>query len=357
MVTMLMSGDHTLICWTKLRNFFCNFSIMFKKNRLITFVLLLSYYSTYAQYKKYTYETGKMGSPFRVIVSTQDSIGLGSKIQKAFDLAENLENQLSDYRANSDVSHVNSLAGKGVFYPIPSEFKEILLESIRAKKMTAGALNVFAGKLVKEWRNTRITKLVPDSLNLVKISKDISGECVEFSKDSAAIRLINLSCQLDFGSMGKGFVAQKVLDYLLQMDLPNVMVDAGGKIVCTQVNEQGEEWKVGLELPQSKNLASNYLKVKNTSLATSGKTYQFVRVNGKEYSHVLDPTTGWALTHARSATVILKDGSVSDWLATAATIMEIEKLKEIISYFKDLKILVWENKSGKLEIIYNKEVL
>ncbi len=357
MVSMLMSGDHTLICRTKLRKNFCNFSIMLKNNVFISLLLLLSSYASHAQFKKYTYETGKMGSPFRIIVCTQDTIGLGLKIKKAFDFAENLENQLSDYRSHSAVSQINSLAGKSIFYPIQSEFKEILIESIRAKKLTDGALNVFSGKLVKEWRKTRANQLLPDSLQMIKISREISGECVAFSEDSLSIRLLNESCQLDFGSIGKGFVAQKVMNYLVQVGLPYVMVDAGGKIVCTQVNPQGDDWKVGLELPQSKDLAPNYLKVKNTSLATSGKTYQFVRVRGKEYSHVLNPKTGWALTDSRSATVICKDGSVSDWMATAATILEIEKLKEIISHFKDMKILVWQNKSGKLEIIYNYEVL
>lgn len=333
----------------------CNISNMLKNYTILFGILLLHFYTVQAQSQKYTFETGKMGSPFRIIVSTQDSTGLSHIIKKAFERAEDLENQLSDYRANSDVSQVNRLAGKGVFFSIQPEFKEILLESIRAKKITHGALNVFAGQMVKEWRRTRSTKILPDSLLLQTISKAISGECVVFSKDSTAIYLTNAMCQLDFGSIGKGFVAQKVLDFLVQKGLTYVLVDAGGKIVCTQVNEKGDDWKVGLELPQSKELATDYLKVKNTSLATSGKTYQFVEVNGKEYSHVLNPTTGWALTHARSATVITQNGALSDWLATAATILEIENLKEIISYFKDVKILVWQNKSGKLEIIFNYE--
>lgn len=330
---------------------------MLKKNAICGLLVLLNVFAIHAQYKKYVFETGKMGSPFRVIVSTQDSMGLGHSVKKAFAYAENLENQLSDYRINSDVSQVNRLAGSGVFYPIKSEFKEILAEAIRAKAITDGALNVFAGKLVKEWRHARSTKTLPDTVYLKSISKDISGACVDFSRDSTLISLKNASCLLDFGSIGKGFVAQKVLNYLVQLGWRFVMVDAGGKIVCTQVNEKGDEWKVGLELPQSNDLASNYLKVKNTSVATSGKTYQFVEINGYEYSHVLNPKTGMALTHSLSATVIAPNGAVSDWLATAATILDIEKLKEIISYFKDVKILVWKNNSGKLDIIYNHDVL
>jgi thiamine biosynthesis lipoprotein len=330
---------------------------MLKKITIISFIVHFFVHNLSAQTHKFTYETGKMGSPFRIIVSTHDSVGLGSKIKKAFALAENLENQLSDYRENSVVSQINRLAGTGKYFPISSEFKAILLESMFAQKITGGELNVFAGKMVKAWRKARQVKQLPDSLQMAEVSRNIRGECVQFSKDSSEIRLVNSFCQLDFGSIGKGFVAQKVMDFLISLSCPHVLVDAGGKIVCTQIDESGVDWKVGLELPQSKNIASSFLKLKNTSVATSGKTYQFVEINGKEYSHVLNPLTGWALTHAQSATVVIKNGAVSDWLATAATILEIEKLKEIISYFKDVKILVWQNNSGKLEVVFNHNVL
>lgn len=357
MVSMLMLGNHTLICRTKLRKKNRNFSIMLKKNTLTCILCIFLSGTLSAQYRKYIFETGKMGSPFRMIVSTQDSSGLSAHIKLAFDLAENLENQLSDYREYSDVSHINRLAGTGKFYPIKEAFKSILVESIHAKQMSGGALNVFSGRLVKEWRKARASKILPDSLKMAEMAQKISGNCVEFSSDSSSIRLLNSACQLDFGSIGKGFVAQRVLNLMIEMGYPYVLVDAGGKIVCTQVDADGTDWKVGLEIPQSKDITSNFLKIKNTSLATSGKTYQFVEINGVEYSHVLNPNNGWALTHGKSATAILKNGAVSDWIATAATILEIEKLKELISYFKDVKILVWENKSGKLEIVFNKGVL
>jgi thiamine biosynthesis lipoprotein len=349
--------DHTLICRTKLRKKCRKFWIMLKKFTLIGLLLNFTVLILCAQAQKFTFETGKMGSPFRIVVSTQDSTGLAKKIKKAFALADDLENQLSDYRENSVVSQINRLAGTGKYFPISSDFKSILLESISAQKMTGGSLNVFAGKMVKAWRKARQGKQLPDSLLMAEVSRNIQGECVQFSKDSSEIRLVNSFCQLDFGSIGKGFVAQKVMDFLVSLSCPYVLVDAGGKIVCTQINESGDVWKVGLELPQSKNVAPSFLKVQNTSVATSGKTYQFAEINGKEYSHVLNPLTGWALTHAKSATVVIKNGAVSDWLATAATIVEIEKLKEIISYFKDVKILVWQNNSGKLEVVFNHNVL
>lgn len=330
---------------------------MRKKINLIGIFCCILSLPMFGQFKKYTFETGKMGSPFNIIVSTTDSSGLHVKIQQAFELAEELENQLSDYRENSDVSRVNQLAGTGKFYPIQKPFRTILVESLYAKKISSGRLNVFAGKLVHEWRKARRTKMLPDAKTLAQISKEISQECVEFSTDSLSIRLLHSSCQLDFGSIGKGFVAQEVLNFLVKSGFPYVLVDAGGKIVCTQVNESGENWKIGLEMPQSKNISNKLIKANNVALASSGNTYQVLSLDGKLYSHVLDATTGWAVEHSRSATVVCKDGARADWLATAATLLSIEQLKEIMDIFKDIKILVWQNNADKLDIIFNHNIL
>jgi len=357
MVLMLMEGNHTLICRTKLRKKNCNFSNMMKKLTFCTILLVFLCNTGFTQFKKYDFETGKMGSPFKIIVSTADSTGLAKVVGEAFSYAEDLENQLSDYRATSDVSIVNKLAGTGHFYAIKKQFKAILIESLEAKNLSQGRLNVFAGKLVQEWRKSRKNKILPDSLMLARMSMEISGDCIEFSKDSSSIRLINSTCQIDFGSIGKGFVAQEVANFLVKSGFPHVLVDAGGKIVCTQVNENGEKWKVGLELPQSKELADKLILVSNSAIASSGNTYQTLSLNGKVYSHVLDPTTGWALEHSKSATVLSNDGARADWIATAATIVPIELLKEIIGKFKDLKILVWQKNAGKLEINFNNNLL
>lgn len=329
---------------------------MFKKIPLLSLFIWAFAQSVSGQQIKYRFETGKMGSPFSIIVSTKDSVGLRAIIQSAFDYAEDLENQLSDYREHSDVSKINRLAGTQKFFPIQQSFKEILTESLHAFHLTDGKLNVFAGGLVKEWRKARSTKVLPDSLLLKQIAAVISSPCLVFSSDSSSIYLKNKFCQLDFGSIGKGFVAQKVLEYLVSWGYTNVLIDAGGKIVCTQTVD-GNYWNVGIELPMSNQIASKVLKLKNTSVSSSGKTYQHVWIDGKNYSHVLNPKTGWALEHAKSATVVVEGGAVSDWIATAATILELNELQDLIKKFKDLKILVWQNNASKLDVLFNQDIL
>lgn len=330
---------------------------MIKKiNFLLSFILLISY-QNFAQTVKYTFETSRMGSPFRIIVSTNDSLGISKVIQSSFDLARDLEAQLSDYQINSELSQVNLRAGTGDFFPIHLPLKEILSVALQAEILTQGALNVKLGSLVQAWRKTRKDKILPNEKELRKIATAIQGKCIEFSDDSTKLRLANRACQLDLGSLGKGFVAQKVLNQMVKSGWPYALVDAGGKICMTSLDKMGGEWVLGLEIPGGTAISDQMLSLKNCSIASSGKTYQQVQISDQVYSHVLDPRTGMALTHGRSATAVAPDGTLADWLATAATIMPIREIEKLLVKLPNVRLLVWEFNAGKLDILLNRNLL
>lgn len=310
-----------------------------------------------AQFQKYTYETQRMGSPFRITLSCADSNGISIAVKRAFRLAAELESELSDYQPTSEISYVNRLAGTGQFYPIHEAFRAILVESLKAKNLSNGALNVFAGKQVGLWRQARKNQKIPDWETLKQIAQKIQGNCLEFSADSSQVRLLDAACQLDLGSLGKGFVAQRILDELKRMGFPYALVDAGGKIVMTSQNPSDLPWQVGIEMPISTAILPETFSLKHVSVATSGKTYQSIQLGDITYSHVIDPKTGMALTHSRSATAIAEDGTLADWLATAATVMTMQEIQELLVKLINVRLLVFENESGKPKILFNYKLL
>jgi FAD:protein FMN transferase len=321
--------------------------------KILGVFLFLLLNDAHGQFQKYGYETQRMGSPFRITISCADSNGYARAIKQAARLATTLESQLSDYQPNSALSHVNRLAGTGQFYPIQEPFKAILVEALQAQKLTKGALNVFVGKSVAQWRQARQLQQMPDIQLLNQVTQKIQGSCIEFSADSSQVRLLDAACQLDLGSLGKGFVAQRVLSEVKKMGFPYALVDAGGKIVMTSQGPTDAAWKVGVEMPVSKAILPEILALKHVSVATSGKTYQSIRLGEKTYSHVIDPRTGMALTHARSATAIAEDGTLADWLATAATVMTVQEIEELLVKLNKVRLLIFENDSGEPKILFN----
>jgi thiamine biosynthesis lipoprotein len=226
-----------------------------------------------------------------------------------------------------------------------------------AQKLTQGALNVSVGKPVGLWRQARKLGEMPDLGVLRQLASKIQGTCLEFSADSTQLRLLDSACQLDLGSLGKGFVAQRVLDELKTLGFPYALVDAGGKIVMTSQGPTDLPWQVGIEIPISNATLPELLALKHVAVATSGKTYQSVRLGDKQYSHVIDPRTGMALEHARSATAIAEEGTLADWLATAATVMTLQEIEKLVVKLGNVRLLIFENESGEPKILFNYKLI
>ena len=104
------------------------------------------------------------------------------------------------------------------------------------------------------------------------------------------------------------------------------MADASGDIVMSDAPPGKNGWTIGINLPENENeLWDKKLELKNFAVSTSGDIYRYTIHNGKKYSHIIDPRTGYGVTSQRNVTVIAKDGATADWLATACSILPIKK--------------------------------
>jgi len=113
-------------------------------------------------------------------------------------------------------------------------------------------------------------------------------------------------------------------------------------------------WKVGINLPEQENeLWDKKLELKNCSVATSGDVYRNTIFNGKKYSHIIDPRTGYGVTSQRNVTVIAKDGTTADWLATACSILPIKKALRLAKK-ENAALLIATDKNEKI-ITYKTE--
>jgi thiamine biosynthesis lipoprotein len=164
-----------------------------------------------------------------------------------------------------------------------------------------------------------------------------------------SIYLSDKGMQLDFGGIGKGYIAQKVVDYLKKEGVTSSLVDAGGDIVFGDAPPNKKGWIVGVNQPeQADNLLPEKLQLHNISVATSGDVYQFIEHDGKKYSHIIDPATGYGVTSLRNVTVIANDGALADWLATACSILPINESKKL-ALSLHAELLITESVNNQLK--------
>jgi len=128
------------------------------------------------------------------------------------------------------------------------------------------------------------------------------------------------------------------------------MIDASGDIVVGDPPPGTEGWRIGIApLTDPKGPPSRFLLLKNASVTTSGDAFQHVEFGGKRYSHIVDPRTGLGLTDQSSVTVVARDGTTADSLATAVSVLGPTRGLELIERTAGAAALIVRNVDGKLE--------
>lgn len=337
---------------------------------LLTLNVLLTVHTARSQ-KKYVFERPEMGSPFTISIYSSagngsatyrsttaedgaadvaaDSAAIASAAAAAFRKADTLNTLLSDYRDSSEINRLSATSGQGRFIPVSAPLFSIIQHAQSAALSSQGSYDITIGPVVQLWRKARKTKVFPDADSL-KIALARTGyRYLHLDTLTRSVWLEKPGMKLDVGGLGKGFVAQAVLDLLRESGYPCAMVNAGGKIVVGESPPGKAGWVIGINAPGEKEkIMPMFLSLANFSVATSGDIYQYVEFDGKRYSHIVDPKTGIGLTRRRNVTALAADGTTADWLATACSILPLRKSFRMIRRFPGAALFVSESKNGKI---------
>lgn len=317
---------------------------MWRSIFLLLFPLTLS-----AQLKRFEFSKNKMGSSFNLIFYHTDSIEATRLAGECFSLVDSLNNIFSDYSTESEVGRLATMLIVKE-QKISDELFQMILQSKQAWIRSGKTFDITIGALTQLWRKTKGEHSFPDSAEIIKAKQSTGFENLIINEKSKTISFKKPGMRFDFGGIVKGFAAQKVIDLLKTKNVTIALADAGGDIAMSNSPPKKNGWTVGINVPESENeLLDKKLELKNCAVATSGDVYRYTIHDGKKYSHIIDPRTGYGITSQRNVTVIAKDGATADWLATACSILPIEKALALakkenaalfIATLKDEKIIV-----------------
>jgi thiamine biosynthesis lipoprotein len=300
-----------------------------------------------AQYKKYSFQQPKMGSPFNVVIYSTDSAKAGKAAFGAFKMIDTLNEIYSDYLPNSELNRLCAQSGTGEWVKVSETLFSILQKSCKASKSCFGSFDITMSPVIRLWRTARREKRLPDKDSLAKAKQLVSYKFIEFNTAQKSIRLKKAGMQLDLGGIAKGETAQRVYSRLCQLGFPFALTDAGGDIVAGDVPSGVSGWRVAINLPESEELMNKQLLLRNKAVTTSGDLYQYLEINDVRYSHIIDPATGWASTNSRNVTVIANNGTNADWLTKACSILPIDKALKMIKKFPSAEVQIAVLKNGK----------
>jgi len=296
-----------------------------------------------------------MGSPLKLIIGAKkehiDSVQSTQLAQETLRFIDSLNHILSDYDSVSELSLINQQAGNG-FQPITPLLEEILLIAQNAYYQTKGAYNIAIGPLSLLWRNARQEKVFPSKAQIIEAQKLIAFDQIIIDSIKHQIYIPNKAMRLDLGSLGKGFVAQKAINFLQNKGVQYAMIDAGGKIVTlAPVNEY---WQIGINRLREKNKTiATSIRLSNQAVSTSGDAFQFYMYNGHRYSHIINPLSGYGIEIPKNVTVIASNGVTADWLSTACSLLSINASLQLAAKY-NAQILIAVQKGKTIQYFKSK---
>jgi thiamine biosynthesis lipoprotein len=143
--------------------------------------------------------------------------------------------------------------------------------------------------------------------------------------------------KIGFGAIGKGYTAETVKEFLKKKGVIAGLVGAGGDVTIWGKHPQLDNWKIAIANPNHNNIPISNLKLKETSVVTSGDYEKYAIIDGKRYSHIINPITGYPAEGLKSVTIICNNAELADALATAVSVMGEEEGLKLINKLKGVE--------------------
>jgi thiamine biosynthesis lipoprotein len=248
-----------------------------------------------------------------------DTDGACAAGRAAFELLDELEDQLSVYREHSEVCRINRLASRRAVR-VESRLFALLRLAREISSETGGAFDVTAHPLIQAWGFFRGPRRVPADEERAAALARVGMQHVELIDEKRTVRFHREGLCINLGSIGKGYALDRMAELLARRwNLPAVMLHGGSSSVYAKgaPHEDDRGWLVKIRHPWQPGCFLAGVWLRDRALGTSAATFQYLEHAGKKLGHVLDPRTGWPAEGMASVSVVAPTAALADALSTA----------------------------------------
>ena len=294
-------------------------------------------------WQRFEYVDPEMGVDFHLKFYAKDRPTAERIARKTYARVEALNAIFSDYHPASEL---NRLCQKTHGHPVKvsRDLFEILQRAQILARETDGAFDITAGPMIRLWRAARKQQKLPTPEILAAVKTRVGYKKIRLNSRNRTVTLLAANMQLDLGGIAKGFAVDEAMKTLKANCIHRAFVAASGDMLTSGPPIGHEGWRVLIRnVDQFGNVYPRTVHLNHQALSTSGDTEQFVLINGQRYSHIVDPRTGYGLTHRIQVTVVSKASVKSDSHATAISVLghkaglTFAKRKELQTLILDLK--------------------
>jgi thiamine biosynthesis lipoprotein len=281
-----------------------------------------------------------MGNRFQLSVVADDETLANVCIDAGVSEIQRIEKLLTTFNEESETARINQFAG---ICPasVSEETFNLIERSMRISRITQGAFDITYGSVDKRlWNFDTELSVLPDKEAAKKLTRLINYRNILMNRENMTVMLKEKGMRIGFGGIGKGYAAERAKQVMKSMGFESGIVNASGDMTTWGVQPNGRPWTIGIVDPNARGKIFSYMNITDMAIATSGNYEKFIMIDGKKYSHTINPKTGLPIRGIKSVTIISRNAEIADAMATPVMIMGIGPGLHLINQIKDMEAIV-----------------
>jgi thiamine biosynthesis lipoprotein len=266
-----------------------------------------------------------MGTQYHVTIARPAGDFDIDAVQREIDAElQRINAQMSTYLPDSEISKFNS-QNELDWFGVSPEFAAVVKRARRFSEKTDGAFDVTVGSLVNRWNfgPHKASLEMPSEAEVARLKQTVGIRLIDVRDEPPALRKRRPEIQIDLSAIAKGFAVDRIAQLLESHGLKNFMAEIGGEICVRGANVHGTAWTIGIEKPVAdERVVQRVVHLRDAALATSGDYRNFIEIDERRYSHIIDPRTGYPVEHRLASVSVVADDCLSaDAWATALMVL------------------------------------
>ncbi|MCE3076218.1 FAD:protein FMN transferase [Chryseobacterium gwangjuense] len=281
-----------------------------------------------------------MGNAFEITVVNDEENSANNHINAAIGEIRRIEKLLTTFSEESQTNLINRNAG---IKPVKVDWEifNLIERSLRISRITDGYFDISYGSIDKSfWNFDREMKELPNPELIKDHLKLVNYQNIILDRENQTVFLKEKGMRIGFGGIGKGYAAEMAKQMLQNRGVTSGIVNASGDLTTWGNQADGKPWTVGIADPDNAKQPFSYMNITNMAVATSGNYEKFVVINGKKYSHTINPKTGMPVSGVKSVTIFCPNAEIADAMATPVSIMGIDAALNMINQINHLECII-----------------
>ena len=300
-----------------------------------------------------------MGTVFEATIYAPDKYVAEKTFNDVFQEINRLDYLMSNYKKESVLSELNKNASAEPAN-CNKELASVIEQSLQYSDITDGAFDITIGPLMKKWGFFKKQGRIPNKEELESVLESVSYKNIiieektikSLAKNPGTVKTVffkNPDTRIDLGGIGKGYAVDRAVSVLKQNGISSALINFAGNIYTFGTPPGKDSWVIGLQHPRESEGLLGTFEIKDKAVSTSGDYEKFFTIEGKRYSHIIDPRTGHPVKGIVSVTIVTDNATRADALSTGVFVLGLEKGMALIEKLPDVEgIIIYEDADSKL---------